>query len=295
MADGPSEGGDLRSRDTRRAWKQGTGSPSRARLDQGQASLREAREERAQARKEAVPGRVSRASAPQCGDPAPREADISVQVWRACRAHGQLCVSVSAGDGTGTGTGTRTGDETEARPNAGGGERRRGRSRDIGTGPLAVRPEPQERVRVPATPLACLPAAPRLFMLPLLPRVSPARSCTSSGGESQEREHRRRDSLLDLDARSEVRPGFLILGGPSSSVLEVPFFLGRLSCLPPGSPPGLGRESPGVASGRSDCCCFLAFANGSQHSCPLGVTCPMHRVEGEGTQVLEPGRAESAA
>ena len=153
--------------------------------------------------------------------------------------------------GSETGTGTRTGSETGSEAGrgsgsaavAGAGTWSHGTAGRPSGAPGAVRvPKnpPFPPTRLPAHCTASIHAASpfpgfhqRDLTLPLAERA-------------KEREHRRRDSLLDLDARSEVRPGFLSFWeGRLHSVLEVPFFLGRLSYLPPRSPPGLGREPRG--------------------------------------------------
>ena len=151
-----------------------------------------------------------------------------------CRAHGQLHTSASAGDRDRDQDWDQDWERDRERGRARERERRRGRNRDM---------ESRDRwpsVRSPrSSTCPCddpFPTHPPAYCAASVHAASPfpgfhQRDLALPLAErAKEREHRRRDSLLDLDARSEVRPGFLSFWeGRLHSVLEVPFFLGSLS------------------------------------------------------------------
>lgn len=175
-------------------------------------------------------------------------ADIAFRCGGACRAHGQLCVSVSAGDRDRDRDWDQDWERDRERGRARERERRRGRSRDMESRDRWPSVRSPRSSTCPRDPPTRLPANRATFVHAAspFPGFHQRDLALPLAERAKEREHRRRDSLLDLDARSEVRPGFLSFWeGRLHSVLEVPFFLGRLSCLPPGSPPGLGREPRG--------------------------------------------------
>ena len=128
-----------------------------------------------------------------------------------------------------------------------------------------------------------------------LPRVSPAGSCTSSGGESQGKRAQTQGLPAGFGCQIRGAPRFpLVLGGPSSLRVGGAFLSREAELSATWKPTRVGERAQGWPVAAVTAACFLARQRG-QHSCPLGVTCPVHRVEGEGTQVLEPRRAESAA